>query len=115
VSEEIRLDRLAESLAQEDFTEIKIDLEKPRTVWVTTIEVKISRLEGHRKIAIVMNAQTFEDADDIDYFITNFEASLVTPEWIVNTYSQRNWIEVFYREVKGWLGLKEYQVRGKKV
>ena len=56
VSEEIRLDRLAESLAQEDFTEIKIDLEKPRTVWVTTIEVSIMRLEGHRKIAIVMNA-----------------------------------------------------------
>jgi Transposase DDE domain len=38
----------------------------------------------------------------------------VTPEWIVNTYSQRNWIEVFYREAKGWLGLKEYQVRDKR-
>jgi hypothetical protein len=25
-------------------------------------------------------------------------------------YSQRNWVEVFYREAKGWLGLKEYQV-----
>ncbi len=23
----------------------------------------------------------------------------------------RNWVEVFYREAKGWLGLKEYQVR----
>ena len=34
--------------------------------------------------------------------------------WIVKTYSQRNWVEVFYREVKGWLGLKEYQVRGKR-
>jgi len=27
-------------------------------------------------------------------------------------YSQRNWVEVFYREAKGWLGLKEYQTRG---
>jgi hypothetical protein len=29
-------------------------------------------------------------------------------------YSQRNWVEVFYREAKGWLGLKEYQVRSLK-
>ncbi len=33
---------------------------------------------------------------------------------VVGNYSQRNWVEVFYREVKGWLGLKEYQVRGKR-
>ena len=32
---------------------------------------------------------------------------------VVKTYSQRNWVEVFYREAKGWLGLKEYQVRDK--
>ncbi len=25
----------------------------------------------------------------------------------------RNWVEVFYREAKGWLGLKKYQVREK--
>ncbi len=59
-----------------------------------------------------MNVSTFKDAEDIDYFITNFKPSLVTPQWIVETYSPRNWVEVFYREVKGWLGLKEYQVRG---
>ncbi|NEP05007.1 MAG: hypothetical protein F6K34_09295 [Okeania sp. SIO4D6] len=34
----------------------------------------------------------------------------MTSEWIVNTYSNRNWIEVFYGEAKGWLGLKEYQL-----
>ncbi len=50
----------------------------------------------------------------LDYFITNVSASTVTPEWIVNTYSQRNWVEVFYREAKGWLGLKEYQIRDKR-
>jgi hypothetical protein len=27
-----------------------------------------------------------------------------TAEWIVTTYAQRNWVEVFYREAKGWLG-----------
>lgn len=61
-----------------------------------------------------MNAATFSEATDIDYFITNVSATIVTPEWIVNTYSQRNWVEVFYREAKGWLGLKEYQVRDKR-
>lgn len=54
------------------------------------------------------------EATDIDYFISNFDESKVTSEWIVSTYSQRNWVEVFYREAKGWLGLKEYQVRSKK-
>ncbi|BAZ33604.1 transposase (plasmid) [Cylindrospermum sp. NIES-4074] len=112
--ETIRLDELAQSLPQEAFTEIELNLDKPRTVWVTTKVVEISRLEGKRSIAIVMNAATFSQATDIDYFITNVSSSIVTPEWIVNTYSQRNWVEVFYREAKGWLGLKEYQVRDKR-
>ena len=112
--EETRLDNLAKALPVKSFTQIEINLDRPRTVWVTIIEVEISRLKASRNIAIVMNDPTFEDADDIDYFITNIEPSIVTPEWIVNTYSQRNWVEVFYREVKGWLGLKEYQVRGKR-
>jgi hypothetical protein len=56
-----------------------------------------------------MNADTFEQASDIDYLSANVDLSTATAEWIVNTYAQRNWIEVFYREAKGWLGLKEYQ------
>jgi hypothetical protein len=83
-------------------------------VWVASIEVELARLEGKRTIAIVMNASTFDEASDIDYFITNVVGSIATPEWIVTTYSQRNWVEVFYREAKGWLGLKEYQVRDKR-
>ncbi|MEM7555497.1 MAG: IS701 family transposase [Cyanobacteria bacterium P01_A01_bin.84] len=113
-SDEIRLDVLAKSLPQESFNEIKINLEKPRKVWVANVEVKISRLEGNRKIAIVMNAPSFDEADDIDYFITNVDPIIATSQWFVDTYSQRNWVEVFYREAKGWLGLKEYQVRDKK-
>ena len=111
--EEIRLDELAQSLSPEDFTEVQLNLEKPKTVWVATLTGKIARLEGKRTFAIVMNANSFEQATDIDYFITNVEPSIVTPTWIVNSYTQRNWIEVFYREAKGWLGLKEYQVRDK--
>lgn len=58
-----------------------------------------------------MNASSFDKSSDIDYFMTNVDPSAATAEWIVTTYSQRNWVEVFYREAKGWLRLKEYQVR----
>ncbi len=51
-------------------------------MWVAIIEVEISQLEGQRKIAIVMNAPFFEDADDVDYLITNVELELVTEQWI---------------------------------
>jgi SRSO17 transposase len=109
--EEIRLDKLAESLPVEAFTPVQLNLGKPRTAWAATVEVELSQLEGTRTIAIVMNASTFNQASDIDYFITNVDSSIVTEEWIITTYGQRNWVEVFYREAKGWLGLSEYQVR----
>ena len=109
--EEIRLDKLAQSLPVEAFTAIQLNLDKSKTVWVARVEVELSQLEGNRTIAIVMNASTFEQASDVDYFITNVSDSVATAEWIVTTYAQRNWVEVFYREAKGWLGLSEYQVR----
>ncbi len=110
----IRIDELAKSLPKEAFTEVNLVLDKQKKVWVTTLEVEISRMEGIRSVAIVMNASTFNEATDIDYFITNVDPIKVTPQWVVETYSQRNWVEVFYREAKGWLGLKEYQVRHKR-
>lgn len=110
----IRIDEYAQWICSEEFKEIQIGGEKPRTVWVAIIDVEISKLIGQRKIAIVMSAPVFEDAEDIDYLITNVEGEKVTEEWIVETYGQRNWVEVFYREAKGWLGLSEYQVREKK-
>ncbi|HEY9295453.1 MAG TPA: IS701 family transposase [Phormidium sp.] len=109
--EELCLSYLAESLPSDAFIPIKLNLDKPKTVWVATLEVELSRHEGTRTIAIVMNASTFCEASDIDYFITNVGSSIATAEWIVTTYAQRNWVEVFYREAKGWLGLSEYQVR----
>ncbi len=110
----IRIDEYAQWISDEEFKEIQIPGEKPRTVWVAIISVEISKLIGQRKIAIVMSAPVFEDAEDIDYLITNVEGEKVTEQWIVETYSERNWVEVFYREAKGWLGLGEYQVREKK-
>ena len=111
IKEKIRLDNLAQSLPTQAFTPIQLNVENRKTVWVATIEVELSQLEGNRTIAIVMNASTFCEASDVDYFITNVDNASVTAEWIITTYSQRNWVEVFYREAKGWLGLSEYQVR----
>ena len=113
-TETIRIDEYAQWLSSDEFKEIQIPGKKPRTVWVAIIEAEISQLKGQRKIAIVMSAPIFEEAEDIDYLITNVKGEIVTPQWIVETYSVRNWVEVFYREAKGWLGLSEYQVREKK-
>lgn len=107
----LRLDDLAKSLQPEAFTEIQLELELPRTVWVATVEVEISTLSETRTIAIVMNAASSSEATDVSYLITNVAHEKATCEWIVKTYSHRNWVEVFYRESKGWLGLREYQAR----
>ena len=88
------------------------DFKKKPQLGIELIDRSLAK--GERTFAIVMNANCFEEATDVDYFITSVDASIVTNEWIVTTYSQRNWVEVFYREAKGWLGLKEYQVRDKK-
>ena len=112
--EEIRVDNLARTLAKEAFSKIHLQLEKPRTVWVATREIELSKYTGKRVVAIVMNAATSDEASEIDYLSSNVELSTATGEWVVKTYSQRNWVEVFYREAKGWLGLKEYQVRDKR-
>ncbi len=114
VEEVIRIDELGKSLSTEDFKEVRLDLNKQKTVWVATFNARVSRLKEEKTFAIVMNANCFEEATEIDYLMTNVDVFIATPEWIVKTYSQRNWIEVFYREAKGWLGLKEYQVRDKR-
>ena len=115
IEEKIRLDEIAKSLSEEDFEKITIQLEPEKTVWVKVFSAKISRLEGERNLAIVMKASSGEKATEVDYFITNVvETDTVTASWIVRTYTERNWVEVFYREAKGWLGLREYQVRDKR-
>jgi len=141
----MRLYELTEILPEESFSPINLELQKPRTVWVATKKVEIPGMSGQRTVAIVMNAKNVEsatcvppfvrvarcvswvvllalpgyaapgDTAEIDYLITNAPREKATVKWIVTTYSQRNWVEVFYRTVKGWLGLKECQVRGKKV
>ena len=47
----------------------------------------MSALTGKGNIAIVINGSTFSEATDMDYFMTNVSSSIVTPQWIVDTYS----------------------------
>ena len=49
-----------------------------------------------------MNSSSVESATEIDYLITNKDSETVTGEWIVTTFSNRNYMEKFYRETKGW-------------
>ena len=90
----MRVDKLAESLPKDAFREVNLNLDQPKKVWVTTLEVEIAAFKEKRIIAIVGDADTFSEATDVDYFITNVSPNIVTPEWIVSTYSQRNWVEV---------------------
>lgn len=50
--------------SEEAFTEIQLNLDKPKKVWVVTKEIEISKLEGKRNIAIFMNAATFSQATE---------------------------------------------------
>ena len=53
----------------------------------------MSALTGKDNIARVIDASSFSQATtDIDHFMTNVSSSIVTPQCIVNTYSQRNWV-----------------------
>ncbi|MDZ4874512.1 MAG: IS701 family transposase ISNpu7 [Chroococcidiopsis cubana SAG 39.79] len=108
------LEELATALPAEAYSEVQLNLERPRTVWVALIQAHIPKLEGLRWLAIQLNAPTWEQATEVDYFLTNTQDEQVSATWIVQTYSQRNWVEVFYREAKGWLGFSEYQVRDAK-
>ncbi len=108
-----RLDEIILSLSQEEMIAVTLELDKPKTVWVATICAETNGLEGKRTIAIVMNASSVDEATEIDYLISNEVGDSVTGEWIVKTFSKRNYIEKFYREAKGYLGLKEYQIRKK--
>jgi len=103
---ERRLDDLAQSLMPKAFTAIKLELGNPTTVWVATVEVEISAFLGTRTIAIVMNAASFTEATEVNYLITNVAHEKATCEWISKTYSQRNWVEVFYREALMLVGFK---------
>lgn len=108
------LAEIAQALSVTACTPVSLNLDKPRTVWVAVLQVQVPKLEALPWIAIQLNASTYLAATDIDYFLTNAPDAQVSAEWIAAIYSQRNWVEVFYRDAQGWFGLNEYQVRDAK-
>ncbi len=42
--------------------------------------------------------QISDESSKIDYWMTNVDLLTATAEWILNTYSQTNCLEVLYRE-----------------
>ena len=88
------------------FAAIQLELVLTKTVWLATVEVEISGESETRIIAIVMNAPSLEEATEVNYLITNVSCEKATGEWIIKTYSQRNWVEVFYREALMMVGAK---------
>lgn len=107
-----RLDEVAVSLSADRFEPITLELDKPKKVWVAVINASLpSTASAKKTLAIVMNAPSVSAATEIDYLMTNAPSTVATANWFVSSYSQRNWVEVFSREIKGWLGWREYQVR----
>jgi hypothetical protein len=105
------LEDVARALTPDEFKKVTLRLEKPRDVWVAVVPIHFPKLSGTRYAAIQLDAPTFSEAKEVDYFITNESEDTATAEWIAQGYSERNWIEVFYREAKGWLGMTDCQVR----
>ncbi len=74
----MRIDNLAESLSEDAFTAVTLNLDKQKKVWITTKKVEISTFKEKRIIAIVGDAATFYSATDLDDFITNVSQNIVT-------------------------------------
>jgi hypothetical protein len=106
-----KLEDVVKTLMPDKLTKVSLKLDKQRDVWVAVMPIHFPKLPGRRELAIQINAPTVGEATEIDYFITNETTDVATAAWIAESYSARNWIEVFYRETKGWLGMTEYQVR----
>jgi hypothetical protein len=105
------IEEVAKTLAPEKFAELELQLQEPRKVWVATIDVYLPKMSGKRKACIQLNAPSFEESTERDYYLTNEVTDRSTAQWIAQSYSRRNWVEVFYRESKGWLGMTDYEVR----
>lgn len=111
-SEKFSVSELAAS-SDTDWEKVLLPEGEHKPVWVTQKLVYVPRL-GWRTLVIKIDASSWSKATEAYYFLTNANPETVSGKWAVKTYATRNWIEVFYREVKGWLGWKEYQVRSER-
>ena len=73
------------------------------------MDLEVKGLSGKRRVIIETDRIGDWANAEISYFISN--ATELRDNTVIHYYHRRNWIEVFYREVKDFLGADEYQVR----
>ena len=73
------------------------------------MDLKVKGLSGKRRVIIETDRIGDWENAEVSYFISN--ATELRDNTVIHYYHRRNWIEVFYREVKDFLGADEYQVR----
>lgn len=81
-----------------------------REAFVAALKVKIKKLPGKRRVAIVTKRPQDPASDEELRFVL---ADLLQSrnDTVARLYALRNWVEVFYSEAKGELGAGQYQVR----
>jgi len=65
---------------------------------------------------VLLSSNRYHQLSEVLTILSPNTSSSIVPEWIVDTYASRNWVEFFNREAKKRLArTKEYQVRDKEV
>lgn len=99
-------------LKPEQFRPIDIELSNgtKSTRFITRLDLKIKGIKGKRRVVIETdNPQNPLASETSKYYLSN--AVSLRDDTVAKTYYLRNWIEVFYREIKDFLGADDYQVR----
>jgi hypothetical protein len=108
---EYKLSEILPLIKQEQFRPIEIPLSDGTILkkYFVRMDLKVKGLVGKRRIIIESDRTTNLENADIQYYLSN--AVMLRDANIVRQYHLRNWIEVFYREVKDFIGADDYQVR----
>ena len=111
-SNEHTLEEIIPLLKAEDFRPIDIQLSDGSKMkrFFIRMDLKIKGLKGKRRVIIETDdPSNAAESKNTRLLISN--AVSFRDDTVVKFYHLRNWIEVFYREVKDFLGADDYQVR----
>lgn len=89
--------------------DIKLSDGSIKKIFFVRMDLKVKGLSGKRRVIIETDRIGDWKNAEISYFISN--AIELRDDTVIRYYHRRNWIEVFYREVKDFLGADDYQVR----
>ncbi len=89
--------------------DIKLSDGSNKKIYFVRMDLKVKGLSGKRRVIIETDRIGDWVNAEVSYFISN--ATELRDDTVIRYYHRRNWIEVFYREVKDFLGADEYQVR----